>query len=110
MAKLQTAFAEWVTGRLYVDASGNYRSYALARRIGKTQSHVAQWMRRGRVVAVVGVAMMVVMAMGMDVSHAEMLYYNITKVQPAKPSWPRRLPPSIAPEWRRRAPGWPFPP
>jgi hypothetical protein len=23
---LQTAFAEWLTGRLYVDGSGNYRS------------------------------------------------------------------------------------
>jgi hypothetical protein len=39
-------------------------------------------MRRGRVVAVVGVAMMVVVvitvAVGMSVSHGKMLYYNIT--------------------------------
>jgi hypothetical protein len=26
---LQTAFAEWVTGRLYVDGRGNYRSRVL---------------------------------------------------------------------------------
>jgi hypothetical protein len=30
---LQTAFADWITHRLYVDGSGNYRSYALGRRI-----------------------------------------------------------------------------
>src|SRR5262249_12873856 len=30
---LQTAFAEWVTGRLYVDGAGNYRSRAVGRRI-----------------------------------------------------------------------------
>ena len=30
---LQTAFAEWVTGRLYLDGRGNYRSRALGRRI-----------------------------------------------------------------------------
>jgi hypothetical protein len=39
-------------------------------------------MRRRRVVAVVGVAMMVVvvmtLAVGMGVSHGKMLYYNIT--------------------------------
>jgi hypothetical protein len=45
-------------------------------------------MRRGRVVAVVGVAMMVMvmtvvvmmMAVGMGVRHDKMLYYNITQV------------------------------
>jgi hypothetical protein len=30
---LQTAFAEWMTGRLYVDGRGNYRSRPLGRRI-----------------------------------------------------------------------------
>ena len=30
---LQTAFAEWITGRLYVDGRGNYRSRVLGRRI-----------------------------------------------------------------------------
>ncbi len=30
---LQTAFAEWVTGRLYVDGQGNYRSRVCNRRI-----------------------------------------------------------------------------
>ena len=30
---LQTAFAEWITGRLCVDGRGNYRSRALGRRI-----------------------------------------------------------------------------
>jgi hypothetical protein len=29
---LQTAFAEWVTGRLYVDGAGNYRSRVPRRR------------------------------------------------------------------------------
>jgi hypothetical protein len=28
---LQTAFAEWITGRRYVDGSGNYRSRVPAR-------------------------------------------------------------------------------
>jgi hypothetical protein len=28
---LQTAFAEWLTGRLYVDGCGNYRSRVLGR-------------------------------------------------------------------------------
>ena len=28
---LQTAFAEWITGRLYVDGRGNYRSHVLGR-------------------------------------------------------------------------------
>ena len=28
---LQTAFAEWITGRLYVDGRGNYRSRVLDR-------------------------------------------------------------------------------
>jgi hypothetical protein len=28
---LQTAFAEWITGRLYVDGRGNYRSRVLGR-------------------------------------------------------------------------------
>ncbi len=42
-------------------------------------------MRRGGVVAVMGVAMMVmvmiiVMTVGMDVSHEQMLHYNITFV------------------------------
>jgi hypothetical protein len=30
---LQTAFAEWLTGRLYLDGSGNYRSRPLGRRV-----------------------------------------------------------------------------
>jgi hypothetical protein len=30
---LQTAFAEWITGRLYVDGRGNYRSRVPGRRI-----------------------------------------------------------------------------
>ena len=30
---LQTAFVEWITGRLYVDGRGNYRSRVLGRRI-----------------------------------------------------------------------------
>jgi len=30
---LQTAFAEWSTGRLYVDGRGNYRSRVLGRRV-----------------------------------------------------------------------------
>ena len=30
---LQTAFAEWLTGRLYLDGSGNYRSRALGRHV-----------------------------------------------------------------------------
>jgi hypothetical protein len=30
---LQTAFAEWVTGRLYLDRRGNYRSRAQGRQI-----------------------------------------------------------------------------
>lgn len=28
---LQTAFAEWITGRLYIDGRGNYRSRVLGR-------------------------------------------------------------------------------
>ena len=30
---LQTAFAEWITRRIYVDGRGNYRSRVLGRRI-----------------------------------------------------------------------------
>jgi len=30
---LQTALAEWVTGRLYVDGAGNYRSKVSGKRI-----------------------------------------------------------------------------